>query len=117
MRVLVLAFLALAASSAAAQPSLPVGKPMPDASLADGTLVVLVIDGQLTARHANMMVTLTVNGKERTSTTDTNGRATFDKVAAAAKVRARIVVGGKVLDTDELEMPATHGVRLLLSTK
>ena len=110
------AAIVLGASAAHAQPSAVFGKPLPDATLANGTIVVRVIDGSPMSPLAKVTVTLVVNGVARTAMTDDRGRASFDSIAAGAQVRASTTVGGKRLDSEPFAAPQSGGVRVLLST-
>src|SRR5580692_10080903 len=113
MRSLLVAGLLLAlAPPAHAQLSAALGKPLPSADLADGTIVIRVIAGDVTQPVVGVTVTLVVDGTPRYAATTTAGRAEFAGVHAGAKVMARY---DKVA-SEEFVVPDQGGVRVLLST-
>jgi len=93
-----------------------IGKPLPVPELADGTVMVRVLAGEVTAPVANVEVTLIGSGAPRVATTNSDGRVTFDQIPAGATVKVVVtptVVGGT---SESFTMPATGGFRLLLTT-
>jgi hypothetical protein len=90
------------------------GIPMPVADLPDGTVAVRVVRGEIANLIKRQAVELSVDGKSQTATTDEAGRAQFSPVPAGAKVRATATVGGEKLESQEFQMPAKGGIRLLL---
>lgn len=113
MRSLLVAGLLLFAAPAYAQIAAALGKPLPSADLADGTIAVRVIDGDVTQPVVGVRITLVVDGKPRYATTTTAGRAEFTGVPAGAKVKASYDKVG----SEEFVVPDTGGTRVLLSTK
>src|SRR6185503_2499396 len=72
-------------SPAAAQPpAAALGHPLPDASLAAGTISVRVVAGSPAAAVTGSEVTLLVNGAPRIARTDASGRAMFADLPAGA---------------------------------
>ena len=65
---------------------------------------------------ATVTATITSAGgeaKKRTATTDGNGRATFDGVAAGNQFRAEVNVDGETVKSTEFEVPAAGGIRTM----
>lgn len=102
----------------AAQPAAALGRPLPDAKLAAGTISVRVVAGSPSSPVVGTEVTLLVGGEPRVARTDPAGRATFSGLTGGTMVQA------KVLDEDKKEVlsepfpvPGQGGARLMLSTK
>lgn len=102
----------------AAQPAMALGEPLPDGSMAVGTVTVRVIAGTPAAAVAGADVTLTVNGQPRVGKTDGSGRATFQDLPVGAMVQATILDEQQKPQTSRsFAVTATGGSRLMLSTK
>jgi hypothetical protein len=90
------------------------GIPRPVDDLPDGSVSVRLIRGQLTNNIANHLVELHVGGKVLKATTNEEGRAQFDKLAAGASVKASVDVDGEHLESEEFPAPGRGGIRLML---
>src|SRR5689334_2539523 len=113
-----LATLATQDRPAIAQPAMALGQPLPDGSMAPGTVTVRVIAGTPAAAVPDAEVTLTVNGQPRTAKTDGSGRATFGDLPVGAAVQATIVDEQQKPQTSTtFPVPPSGGTRLMLSTK
>ncbi len=116
--------LALAVAPAAAQPQDAIGKPLPDPSLRDGTVVVRLIAGDRSKPVPETEVTLTqspADGSdlapvEQRARTDADGRATFVGVPPNVRVRASASGTGGGVTSSPFPMPMTGGIRLMVST-
>ncbi len=113
MRSLLVVGLLLFAVPAHAQVSAALGKPLPSPDLADGTVAVRVIAGDIMQPIVGVRITLVVDGKPRYATTTTAGRAEFTGVSAGAKVKASY----DTVASEEFVVPDKGGTRVLLSTK
>jgi hypothetical protein len=103
---------------ALAQPAMALGQPLPDASMATGTVTVRVVAGTPAAPVVEAEVTLAVGGQPRTARTDGSGRATFRDLPAGATVQASIVdAEQKPQSSIAFPVPPSGGTRLMLSTK
>ena len=123
---LILAALVLHASPLRAQPQVPgQGSAMPDPKAMSGiplqvpdvpvgTVTARVIRGALTNPLKGETVQLTGPGVSTTATTDQSGRATFSGVPTATRVKAAVVVNGERVESQEFEVPAAGGVRVML---
>jgi hypothetical protein len=104
--------------TAHAQPAEAIGHPLPAGDLPTGTITVRVIAGTMSAAVTETAVTLTVNGTPREARTDATGRATFAGLTAGAKVKATVLdADQKEVASDEFPVPASGGVKVMLSTK
>jgi hypothetical protein len=114
--VVVLIVLLAPASMARAQempdPKVIAGVPLPVGDLANGTVVVRVIRGSLSNNIPDQAVELLPTGQ--TVKTDATGRAQFPGLKAGLRVTAVATVGGERLQSQELAVPATGGIRVLL---
>ncbi len=90
------------------------GMPLPVADLTPGTVSVRVVRGNVSNTIARQKVDLTANGETRTSQTDETGHATFEGLKIGAAVTVRAVVGTETLDSQEFQVPAQGGIRLML---
>lgn len=113
------AALAVAAAPASAQIAAAIGRPLPVSSDATGTVTVRVVNGDPSAPAGGLDVTLELaEGSPRVARTAADGRATFTAVPAG--VQAMIKVPGKEEGSEQTSqpftMPASGGVRLLMST-
>jgi hypothetical protein len=92
------------------------GLPLPMAEMAPGSVSVRVVRGSLANPIAKQKVDLTLSGGETQSAqTDDSGRATFENVRIGATVKVRASVGGEALESQEFQVPAQGGVRLILA--
>ena len=118
MTALACAALAPPATPALAQPAMALGQPLPDGSMATGTVTVRVVAGTAAEPVVDAEVTLAVNGQPRTAKTDGSGRATFRDLPAGATVQASIVdAQQKPQSSTAFPVPPSGGTRLMLSTK
>jgi hypothetical protein len=90
------------------------GIPRPVTDLPDGSVSVRLIRGQLSNNIAGHPVDAHVNGRVVTVKTDDAGRAQFDKLQAGASVKFTATVDGEALESQEFQMPAQGGIRLML---
>ncbi len=112
------AVLATASQPTSAQPAMALGQPLPDGSMAVGTVTVRVIAGTPAAPVAGADVTLTVNGQPQTAKSDGSGRATFRDLPVGATVQAKIVdEQQKPQTSNAFAVPPAGGTRLMLTTK
>ncbi len=91
------------------------GIPMPMADLAVGTVSVRVVRGEISNTLADQPVDLLVNGTKRTAKTDASGRAQFTGLAPGDSLRAVTVVDGERIESQPFSVPASGGVRLMLT--
>jgi hypothetical protein len=91
------------------------GIPRPVDDLPSGSVSVRLIRGQLSNNIADHPVELVFgNGRVLTVKTDEAGRAQFDKLPGGSPVKARAVVDGEQLESQEFLAPAQGGIRLML---
>jgi len=90
------------------------GVPLPVTDVAVGTVTVRVIRGSLANVIAGQNVELLVGGEPRTAITNEQGRAEFTGLKVGTSVQARTVVDGARLQSQEFQVPASGGVRLML---
>ncbi|MEJ7598621.1 MAG: hypothetical protein WKG01_11995 [Kofleriaceae bacterium] len=101
-----------------AQPAEALGKPLPDGSMAVGSVSIRVVAGTPTASVVGTEVTLSVNNEPRAARTDSSGRAMFAGLPAGAVVQAKVAdAEGKPITSEEFPVPASGGVKVMLSTK
>lgn len=114
--VLLLGLLVIAAPAAAQMPDprQMSGIPLPVADVAPGTVTVRVIKGSLTNVIPNHPVELQVGTTTLKASTDAAGRATFERVPPGSQVKAFTQVAGARLESQEFQVPATGGIRLML---
>src|SRR5512138_2972165 len=93
--IAIMSWVLLVAGTAHAQPASALGKWMTDPSLTPGTVTVRVVRLPNIQPVAKVTVTLHVDGKSQTATTDDTGRATFTGIAPGAQVRASATVDGE----------------------
>jgi len=118
MTALACAALAPSSQPAQAQPAMALGQPLPEGSMAVGTVTVRVIAGTPAAAVVGADVTLTVNGQPQTAKSDASGRATFRGLPVGATVQATIVDEQQQPQTSSaFPVPPAGGTRLMLSTK
>jgi len=90
------------------------GTPLPAPELPDATVTVRVLRERMGNNIAGQSVTLKVGSASRTGTTDEQGRAQFDGIAAGTQVQASATVDGELLTSQEFPVPAKGGVRVAL---
>lgn len=90
------------------------GQPLPAPELPDATVTVRVVRERMGNNLAGVVVTLTVAGAPRTATTDAQGRAQFEGLAAGAPVQATATVDAEVLTSQAFAVPVKGGVRVAL---
>jgi len=116
--LVVVAATTVAPEPALAQPAAALGRPLPDGTLAKGTVSVRVVAGSPSSPVVGVEVTMLVNGEPRSARTDAAGRATFASLAVGAMIQAKILDDNKKDITSEtFPVPADGGARLMLSTK
>ena len=90
------------------------GLPLQVPDLAVGTVTARVFRGALSNPLPGQSVELTGAGSAKTAKTDEAGRATFSGLPPGARVRAAVVVDGERIQSQEFDVPAAGGVRLML---
>jgi hypothetical protein len=90
------------------------GIPRPVDDLPAGSISVRVIRGSLSNNIPDHPVQLSVAGKTLTAKTDDVGRAEFKGVTTGATVKASTDVDGEHLESQEFQVPANAGIRLML---
>lgn len=122
-RVLLALWIAVAGIAGTAEPAhaqiaAAIGKPLPSPDLAPGTVSVRVVAGSPSSPVIGTDVTLLVNGTPRAARTDSAGRAHFKDLPAGAKVQAKVTdEDKKEVSSEEFQLPADSGVRLMLTTR
>jgi hypothetical protein len=89
------------------------GVPLPTGDLPVGTITVRVIRGSLANPVVNQVVQIT-GGATTTATTNESGRAEFSGLTPGARVRAFTEVNGERIESQEIPIPASGGVRVML---
>jgi hypothetical protein len=90
------------------------GMPLPVPDVPVGTVTARVIRGALTNPLAGQTVELRGAGAPKTAKTDDAGRATFSGLAPGTRVKAAVVVDGERVESQEFDVPAAGGIRLML---
>jgi hypothetical protein len=90
------------------------GMPLPVGDLSPGSVSVRVIRGSLANPLKGQTVTLTGAGAPRAAQTDDAGRAEFSGLTPGTRVQASVTVGGEKIDSQQFDVPATGGIRLML---
>ena len=90
------------------------GIPLPVGDLAPGTVTVRVLRGSLANPITGQSVELIGPGVQQSATTSEAGRAEFSGLRAGVRVRARTTVAGAVLESQEFDIPAAGGIRVML---
>ena len=88
------------------------GAPLPAPELPDRTVTIRVVRERMGNNIAGQAVTLKVGAETRSGTTDGQGRAQFEGLAAGAAVQATAIVDGETLTSQEFAVPAKGGVRV-----
>jgi len=90
------------------------GQPLPVGDLSPGTVTARVIRGQLSNPIEGQAVELTGAGVPKTAATDKSGRATFTGLTPGMRVKVATVVGTERIESQEFQVPAAGGIRLML---
>lgn len=90
------------------------GIPRPVDDLSAGTVSVRLIRGDLSNNMTGHPVELRVGDGGQTANTDSSGRAEFRNLPPGARLKATAVVDDERLESQEFQMPAQGGIRLLL---
>ncbi len=91
------------------------GMPLPVGDVPVGTVTVRVIRGQLTNPLVGESVELSGPGTAaKTAKTDQSGRAQFSGLAPGTRVKAAATINGEKLESQEFDVPAQGGIRLML---
>jgi hypothetical protein len=94
-------------------PSQMSGIPLPTTELAVGTLTVRVIRGSLSNPLPGLRVEI-VGDTQASAATNENGRAEFTRLRPGSRVTARTTVDGQTLESQQIEVPGSGGVRVML---
>ena len=113
--------LVLISSGAAAQqagPQMPdprqmSGVPLPTADLPVGTITVRLIRGSLSNPLPGQRVEITGDA-QASGTTNESGRAEFPNLRPGATIKATAVVDGEKLESQQIQVPAAGGIRVML---
>src|SRR5215210_1974586 len=87
------------------------GVPLPTGDLPVGTITVRVIRGSLTSPILNQVVQIR-GGTTASKTTNDSGRAEFSGLAPGTRIKAFTEVVGERVESQEIQVPATGGVRV-----
>ena len=90
------------------------GVPLPGTELPDGTVSVRVVRERMGNNITGQPVTLHAGDRTLTGTTDAQGRAQFDGLAAGVTVYAETTVDGETLTSQRFPVPPRGGVRVAL---
>ena len=90
------------------------GMPLQVTDVPVGTATARVIRGQLSNPLSGESVELTGAGAARTAKTDPSGRATFTDLPPGARVKMSVTVSGERVESQEFEVPAAGGIRVML---
>jgi hypothetical protein len=96
-----------------------VGRPLPDAGMATGTVSVRVsrrMPGNAVAGAEVAAIIKTGGGelRRRTEKTDANGRVIFEGMVPGDEFHAEVTVDGEKLETQTFTMPSQGGLRTML---
>ena len=107
---------ALSAEAAGQMPDISQmsGVPLPTGDLPTGTISVRVVRGDLSNNVVGQAVELHGGGPALRAATDDTGRAQFAGVAPGTRVHAVATVDGRRLESQEFEVPAAGGIRVIL---
>ena len=89
------------------------GVPLPAADIPAGTVSVRVVRDSFANNLSGVDVVFSVNGQLSTLKTDASGRAQVQGLSAGTRVRARAVVDGQALESQEVTI-GTTGIRFVL---
>ena len=115
--LLALTLLLVAAVASAQMPDVRQmsGMPLPVGDVPVGTVTVRVIRGQLTNPLVGESVELSGPGTAvKTAKTDQSGRAQFSGLTPGTRVKATATINGEKLESQEFDVPAQGGIRLML---
>jgi hypothetical protein len=103
-------------AGATPEPAQMSGLPLQVGDLPPGTVAVRVIRRNFSNNIAGQLVTLSKGATEPAidTTSDRDGRAIFNGLRVGSSVRASAVVDGEALESQQFELPAQGGVRLVL---
>lgn len=112
---------AMSAVTAAAQPAGPQmpdprqmsGVPLPTGELPAGTVTVRLIRGSLSNPLPGQRIEIT-GDVQASTTTDNSGRAEFSNLRPGAKITAMATVDGEKLESQQIQVPSSGGVRVML---
>lgn len=91
------------------------GMPLPVPDVPVGTVTARVIRGALTNPLPGQTVELTgPGGVKKNAKTDEAGRATFTGLAPGTRAKAAVVVDGERVESQEFDVPAAGGIRIML---
>lgn len=90
------------------------GVPLPAGDVAVGTLTVRVVRGSMANPLAGESVELVGGPAPKTVKTNDQGRAEFPGLAPGTRVKAVATVNGERLESQEIEIPPTGGIRVAL---
>lgn len=102
--------------SAMPDPKAMSGIPLQVPDIPVGTVTARVIRGALTNPIPGHSVELVGAGAPRTASTDEAGRATFSGIPTGSRVKAVVTVNGERVESQEFEVPAAGGIRVMLVT-
>jgi hypothetical protein len=91
------------------------GIPRPVDDLPDGSVVVLVVRGQITNALKGQTVELRAGETTRTAKSDDMGHAQFNGLPPGAAARASTVIDGQTVQSEVFSLPDHGGVRLILA--
>jgi hypothetical protein len=91
------------------------GVPRPVDDLPAGSVVVLVVKGQITDPLKGQAVELRVGETSRTAKTDDTGHAQFSGLPPGTPVRAVTVIDGQPVQSELFPVPQSGGIRLILA--
>lgn len=91
------------------------GVPLPVSDVAVGTVTVRVIRGSLANPVPSQTVEITGAAEPMRATTNDVGRAEIRGLRPGVRVKAHATVAGERLESQEFDVPATGGIRLILA--
>lgn len=114
----IVSVLAVPAAGQTAGPQMPdprqmSGVPLPTGDLPVGTITVRLIRGSLSNPLPGQQVEI-VGDVQASSTTDESGRAEFPNLRPGSRIKATAIVNGERLESQEIQVPASGGVRVML---
>ena len=90
------------------------GQPRPDPQVPVGTMTVRVVKGSITNNIVNQKVEITIDGTAKTLTTDAGGRVEVTGLKPGAHAKAVVVVDGERVESQDITVPSSSGLRLML---
>lgn len=91
------------------------GMPRPVDDLPNGSVVVLVVKGQITDALKGQAVELRAGVTTRTAKSDDTGHALFSGLPPGTAVRLSTVIDGQTVQSEMFSLPDHGGVRLILA--